>query len=254
MASLTSTLTPLPLGGPVPLYHQLRRIVRERIASGEWQPGQQIPTIRELCDMYGVSRMTVVQALATLDQEGLLTRRQGKGVFVAGPRIEHGPVRLTSFTEESQRRGHIPDSRTLASRIESASREIATRLEVAAGEPLVVLERLRLADGEPMGIQTAYLPERYFPGLADSAQPVDSLYRLMQERFGIVPTEAMDTYSAVRLDRSTAELLGVKPTSAAFSVERVSRDQHNRVVEYVLSTFRGDRYKVVLHLQRGAGL
>lgn len=238
------------LGGPVPLYYQLTEHLRERIAAGEWRPGDQIPTIRELCQQYSVSRMTVIQALNLLAREGLLVRRQGKGVFVAEPKVEHGPVRLLSFTEETLRRGHTPTSRVLLLERRPAEPDIAARLDLPPGETVVVLRRLRLADGEPMGVQTAFLPDRLCPGLADLTEPISSLYRLLQERYGLIPTRAVETYEPVRLDAATAALLGVPRGAPAFSVERLTRDQYNRPIEYVVSMLRGDRYKVVLELQR----
>ncbi len=236
--------------GPVPLYHQLQQAIRDRVAAGEWAPGDQIPTIRELCALYGVSRITVAQALSTLVQEGLLTSHQGKGVFVAVPKIEQGPVRLVSFTEEIARRGHTAVSRPLRMARALATADVAARLELSPGDPIVVLERLRLADGQPMGTQKAHLPERFFPGLADVAEPIDSLYRLLQERYGVVPTIATDTFEPISVDRATAALLEVRPGAPAFSVERVTRDQRSRLIEYVVSVLRGDRYKVVLTLER----
>lgn len=238
---------PLPLGGPPPLYYRLQQAVRDRIAAGEWRPGDQIPTIRELGETYGVSRITVVQALHGLAREGLLTRRQGKGVFVAERKIEQGPIRLLSFTDDITRRGHHPTTRTLDLRHERASPDLATRLELTSGDPVMVLERLRLADAEPMGVQRAFLPERMVPGLADS-QPINSLYRLLRDRYGVVPSRATETFEPVVLDRETARLLGVAPGSPAFAVERITRDRANRVFEFVRSTMRGDRYKVVLEL------
>jgi GntR family transcriptional regulator len=236
--------------GPLPLYYQLQEAIRERVHSGEWAPGDQIPTIRELCAMYGVSRITVVQALNTLALEGLLTRQQGKGVFVAQPKIEQGPVRLVSFTEDTSRRGHTASSTVLGLERIAAPGEIATRLELEPGASVVVLERLRLADGRPMGLQKAYLPDRYFPGLAETVEPIQSLYRLLQVRYGVVPTQATDTYEPTTVDRATARLLGVQPGVPAFSVERITRDQRSRVIEFVVSVLRGDRYKVVLKLER----
>jgi GntR family transcriptional regulator len=235
---------------PLPLYYQVQEALRERIASGEWAPGDQIPTIRALCEQYGVSRITIGQALTVLAQEGLLTSHQGKGVFVAQPKIEQGPVRLISFTDDISRRGHTASSQVLALECIPAPAEIAVRLELEPGAPVVALERLRLADSQPMGIQRAYLPERYFPNLATIAEPIDSLYRLLQERYSVIPTQATDTYEPVRLDRATAALLGVRPGAPAFSVERITRDQRNRLIEYVQSILRGDRYKVVLTLER----
>lgn len=235
---------------PVPLHYQLREILREQIASGKWHPGDQIPTIRELCELYGVSRTTVVQALSALAQEGLLIRRQGKGIFVAQPKIEHGPVRLLSFTEEISRRGQTTSNRTLTLAETPATAEVAARLNLNPGDPVVVLERLRLVDGEPMGVQKAFLPARLFPGLAMTDEPIESLYRLLQDRYGVIPTRAIETYEPIGLHRSMATLLGVRPGAPGFSVERITRDQHGRLIEYVVSVLRGDRYRVVLELER----
>ncbi|TME93444.1 MAG: GntR family transcriptional regulator [Chloroflexi bacterium] len=207
----------LPLAGPAPLYYRLQQAVRDRIAAGEWCPGDQIPTIREFGETYGVSRITVVQALHGLAREGLLTRRQGKGVFVAEPKIEQGPIRLLSFTDDITRRGHRPSTRMLDVRRERASPELASRLELLV------------------------------PGLADT-QPIESLYRLLRDRYSIVPARATETFEPIVLDRETARLLSVAPGSPAFAVERITRDRANRAFEFVKSTMRGDRYKVVLEL------
>jgi GntR family transcriptional regulator len=244
---MTGPASVLPLAGPMPLYYRLQQALNDRIAAGEWRPGQQIPTIRELGDTYRVSRITVVQALQNLAREGLLRRRQGKGVFVAEPKIEQGPVRLLSFTDDITRRGHRPESRTLSARREAASPELAARLNVTPGEPVLLLERLRLADGEPMGVQRAFLPERLVPGLVDTRR-IQSLYRLLRDRYGLIPSWATETFEPVVVDRKTARLLGVTSGSPAFGVERITRDQANRTFEFVSSVMRGDRYKVLLKL------
>lgn len=236
--------------GPLPLYYQLQQAIRDRVAAGEWKPGDQIPTIRELCDVYGVSRITVDQALGILAREGILTRRQGKGVFVAAPKIEQGPLGLVSFTEEISRPGHMAGSRMLSLTREPATAEVAAALEISSSEPVVSLIRLRIADEQIMGLQQAYLPDRLFPGLADLTAPIDSLYRLLQERYHVIPTAATDTYEPICLERATATLLEARTGDAAFSVKRITHDQRGRVIEYVVSVLRGDRYKVVLQLQQ----
>lgn len=238
----------LPIG-PAPLYFRLRQAIRERIVSGEWAPGQQIPTIRELCTIFGVSRITVVEALGALAQEGLISRQQGRGIFVTAPKVELGPVRLTSFTEETIRRGHVASSRLLGLGRLPAPTDLASKLEVDVDEMLVTVERLRLASDEPMGHQTCYLPERYVPGLADIAEPFTSLYGVLRARFGLAPTSAVDTYEPACADQRTASLLGVDPGAPVFAVERITRDQRGRVIELVRSRLRGDRYSVVLKLE-----
>lgn len=241
------------VSGPIPLYHQLRQAIRERIAAGEWRPGDQVPTIRELCQLYGVSRITAVQALGALAQEGLLARQRGKGTFVAEPKIEHGPVRLLSFTEDIQRRRHVPGSRILELARTRAEQVVAARLQLATGEAVVLLRRLRLADGTPMAVQSSYLPDALVPGLADETEPIESLYRYLEARYGILPMKATESYEPIKVDHASASLLGVARGAPAFSVERTMRDRRNRLVEYTVSVLRGDRYKVVLDLA-GPGL
>jgi GntR family transcriptional regulator len=238
------------VSGPIPLYHQLSQALRDRVAAGEWRPGDQVPTIRELCRLYGVSRITAIQAVGALAHEGVLARRQGKGTFVAEPKIEHGPVRLLSFTEDIVRRGHVPGGRVLEVTRMPAKQTIAASLQLAPGDPVVVIRRLRLTDGKPMGVQSAYLPDYLFPGLAETREPIDSLYRLLEGRYGVIPTKATEAYEPIVVDGETAALLGVRRGAPAFSVERVTRDQRNRLVEFTVSVLRGDRYKVVLDLAR----
>src|SRR5919204_5771961 len=112
MPRTAAPATPLP-GGRAPLYSRLRQALRERVTSGEWRPGDQLPTISQLGELYGVSRITVVQALDALAREGLLVRWQGKGVFVSQPRFEAPRAPLLSFSEEAAQRGQTPGSRTL---------------------------------------------------------------------------------------------------------------------------------------------
>src|SRR6476661_3586979 len=123
----TAPASPLPAGG-APLYARLRQVLHDRLASGEWRPGDQIPTIRELGLLYGVSRITVVQALDELSREGLLVRWQGKGVFVGHARPDTPRMPLQSFTEEAVGRGQTPSSRTLRLAHADSTAEVSARL------------------------------------------------------------------------------------------------------------------------------
>src|ERR1700674_718184 len=134
----TAPATPLP-GGYAPLYARLRQAIHERVTSGEWRPGDQIPTIRQLGELYGVSRITVVQALDELSRDGLLIRWQGKGVFVGEPRPDTPRMPLQSFTEETVGRGHTPSSRTLRLAHEAATPGVSARLGLRSDEGVVLL-------------------------------------------------------------------------------------------------------------------
>lgn len=233
---------------PVHLYHQLKLILRSKIENGEWKPGDQIPTEEELCERYHVSRITVKQALNGLVADGLLYRQQGKGTFVATPKIEQGPERLTSFSEQMQQRGLRPGGALLERQVIPASKKVAEQLKVEVGAPVIQIQRLRLADDEPMGIQTAHIPLSRCPQLVDEELGSRSLYQVL-EKYGIHLVSAVERYEAVLTDEDEAKLLKVEFKSPAFLVERVTYDDNGTPVEFVKSVMRGDRYIVTVALR-----
>src|SRR5919202_2889223 len=185
------TAQTLDRASPVHLYHQLKLILRSKIENGEWKPGDQIPTEEELCERYRVSRITVKQAINGLVAEGLLYRQQGKGTFVATPKIEQGPERLTSFSEQMQQRGLRPGGTLLNRRVIPASKKVAEQLKLELGAPVIQIQRLRLADDEPMGIQTAHIPLSRCPQLLEEELGQQSLYKLLAQ-YGIHLVSAME--------------------------------------------------------------
>ncbi len=230
------------------LYHQLKLILRNKVENGEWKPGDQIPTEEELCERYRVSRITVKQAVNGLVADGLLYRQQGRGTFVATPKIEQEPERLTSFSEQMQQRGLRPGGILLSREIIPASKKIAEQLKVQLAAPIIQIQRLRLADNEPMGIQTAHIPLSRCPQLLEEELGQHSLYKLFA-KYGIHPVSAMERYEAVLTDEDEAKLLNVAPKSPAFLVERVTYDEDGLPVEFVKSVMRGDRYIVTVALR-----
>jgi GntR family transcriptional regulator len=232
------------------LYSRLRQALRERVTSGEWRPGDQIPTIRQLGDLYGVSRITVVQALDALAREGLLVRWQGKGVFVGRPRIEGLRAPLLSFTEEALRNGHVPGSRMLRLRREPPTPALQSRLSLTADQSVILVERLRLLDGEPAAIQQSFVPEHLVPDLLVSAETIDSLYRLLADTYGVLPTNASESYAAIALSADQAALLAMRQGAPALQIDRTTADQYGRSIEYTTSVIRSDRYQLRLSLSR----
>jgi GntR family transcriptional regulator len=232
-----------------PLYQQLKDRLVRRIADGTWRPGDQIPTEAELCRLFGVSRMTVKQAVAELVREGVLYRRQGKGTFVAGPRIQQR-LALTSFTEDMRRRGFEPSSRVLALGVVPASRQLAEILRVPVESPVWRLERLRLADGQAVALQTAHLPASLCPVVDAQAVAEGSLYRYLEERYDLRPARAVETYTAVvAREPRCRQLLGVDAGAPLLHVERVTFLRDGRPMESVQSFLRGDRYSLRVELQ-----
>jgi GntR family transcriptional regulator len=233
---------------PIPLYHQAKCALRDAIDSGEWESGQQLPNEDNLAESFGVSKITVRQALQELADLGYVRREQGRGTFVSKPKFDQGPRELTSFSEEMQRHHLTASSRVIEGLRTKADDYVAGALQICTGEPVFMLKRLRLADAEPMGIQTAYIPVALAPGLMDEDFGNASLYHLLQTRYGLLPAKARETYSAVAVEPVPAALLNVAPGSPVLAVQRVTFLPSGKPFEFVQSIMRSDRYSITLEL------
>lgn len=238
----------LERSGPAPLYHQIKSSLLRDIEAGRYKPDEQLPTEDALSAHFQVSKITIRQALRELSSLGYVRREQGRGTFVQRPPVELGPRELTSFTDEMRRHGMAASSRVLDRGSISASAALAAILAIAPGDSVYRLRRLRLANAEPMGVQTAFIPLSLVPGIEDEALTGVSLYDLLRDRFGLSPARARETHRAVLVDSDSAALLRVPPGTPAMAAERIAHLADGRPLEYVESLMRGDRYKIVLDL------
>lgn len=228
---------------PTPLYHQLKAVILSRIDSGQWQSGMQLPSERELCDQFGISRITVRQALTELETEGRLARDHGRGTFVASPRIKQQLTRLTGFTQDMQARGQQPGSVVLQLAVTRTTAAIAHRLRLDANHRTVVLiQRLRTANGEPVAIETAYLNEKLCRGITNENLSNQSLYSLLTQKYDVAPTRAEQQLEAVACSAAEAKLLGIRKGSPVLHLHRTTFSQHDQPFETVESYYRGDKY------------
>ncbi|MGC4945634.1 GntR family transcriptional regulator [Streptomyces sp. DT224] len=211
-------------------------------------PHAPLPSERELMQRYNVSRMTVRRAMERLTQENRVYRVQGAGTFVADPSTISKTLYLTSFSEDIRSRRMKPASRLLVLERAEADLACARDLFLAPGSPVVHLERLRLADGEPMCLENVWLPEALVPGLVEEGDP-QSLYGRL-ERAGAAPEQADQMIRATVLGPREAELLSVPAQFPALHVERVTRDIRGRAVERAVSLYRADRYDYRLTITR----
>jgi GntR family transcriptional regulator len=246
-ASLSGLL--IDRNSKLPLYHQLYEILRERILSGAWQPGEMIPPESELVQQYHVSRTTVRQVLDLLVKEGLIFRQRGRGSFVAHPTVEQGLTRIISFTEDMRRRGLRPGTQVLSAELISAPLDIATHLHISPGEELALLKRLRLADDEPMSIEESHLVHRYCPGVLRYDYAAQPLRETLEREYGIRLVRARQTIRAIAAPNAIAHLLKVPARTPLLYVERVSYTQGDVPVEYLRYYHRGDRYVLYAELQ-----
>jgi len=220
-----------------PLYYRIQRDISDSITGGEYAPGARIPSEAALAERYGVTRMTVRQAVDGLISKGLVTRRQGSGTYVLRPReAQRGLNRLTSFTEDMHAQGH----RTTSVQLERGEAEpplyVQEQLELQAGAHTVVLERLRRLDEEPVALHRVWLPLWLAPGLARrSLKNGASLYETLELELGVRLSSARQRITAVAAGEREAGLLEVELGSPLLFTQRLTRDSNNRPVEFAES-------------------
>jgi GntR family transcriptional regulator len=210
--------------------------------------GTAIPSERQLSADLGVSRLTLRAALDDLAREGYLVRRRGSGTYVQQRKISQ-ELTITSFSDDMRRRGMAPGSRTLSMTTTHAGARLGRFLNVSPSEEIVVVKRLRLADGETMAIETLHIPEALVPGLTPKAL-TGSFYELLRDRYGVVVAGGTQAIEPTVTNEEESTALGVPLHSPAFLFERTSRDEAGRTIEFVQSVYRGDRYRIVTELSR----
>jgi GntR family transcriptional regulator len=225
----------------VPKYYQVKNQILELIAGLD--PGAAVPTERDLAERFGTSRTTLRQAIAELVVDGRLEHTQGRGTFVAQPKLMQ--VRqLTSFSQDLQEEGWRPGSVILKITREPADAEVSAHLQVDPGTPIHRVERLRTAGDEPIAHEIAHLPEP-LPDLAVQLELKGSLYRTLREVFDIELEAVEDIVETALADPIEASLLGVDTGLPMLLVHRTGWDADGRIVEWTRSVFRGDRFRFV---------
>jgi GntR family transcriptional regulator len=243
-----------------PLYSLVASRAEELISSGIWQEGDRLPPERQLCRDFDVSRSTLRQALDELEERGLISRHQGRGTFVTRPRFQLPIVGAFSIRDAMRQHGMIVTTRVIGVQVIEASRQLASDLACLPGEPVVVIERLRTGDGDPMVLDTAHLRADLFPGLAEADLEHRSLYEILETDYGRVVAEAQETIEPVILTPRECQLLGVPPHTTALLTRRLTTDAHGVVVALGHVLLRGDRSRYLfkrtvdgLALGRGSG-
>lgn len=230
----------------VSVHIQLRELLRSYITQGN-RAGQQLPSERDMAEHFAVARMTVRHAIEALVDEELLDRVVGVGTFVAHQKLDV-QVKLTSYSEEMQRRGMRPAAKVLAFEQIPATARLARELQVDEGQAVIRLRRLLLADEEPMSVDENFLPAWRVPGILDQGPPT-SLYNVLSERYGLVIEWGEDIIEANAATPSIARLLKVDVGAPVLRTERHAF-VHRATVDYSVSFYRADRYKLRVPLQR----
>lgn len=234
-----------------PKYLQLAEILKQQIEAGHWLPRETIPSERQLEAQYQVSRPTIRQAIEYLERLGMVYREHGRGTFVSPQKLQKGMQELTSFSEDLVQRGMKPGQIILSISRLVPTENIANRLELEAGKTVLKIDRIRLGDQTPIGLQTSFLAldEDQVISLPD-LENSGSLYRLLEEKFNIIPTEADETLEVTLATPEEALLLQIKTNAPLLLNERLTYNQNRRPVEFVKILYRGDRYRYVTRLSK----
>lgn len=231
-----------------PVYLQLSSYFSARISAGELREGDALPTETSLCKQLGISRSTVRQAFQMLEDEGVIIRKKRVGTRVCKPKLKRSINNLYNFTTEMHALGLAPSSRVISFTTVRPPSKIAETLNINAGDAAFRIERLRLADGEPLMLETAYIPVQICPTL-NREQLNDSLYATIRECSGSSPQEAVEIYEAVTLSKRDAELLHMRAGEAGFRIQRISKNTAGQIFEYCIELARGDRNKFQIVLK-----
>lgn len=230
-----------------PLHIQLANLFREQVSRKALQPHERLPSERELCEQYGISRITVRKAINTLTQEGLVYSTIGKGTYVAEPRFDEELQPLSSFTEDLARRGVDSTSQVLSAAVIPADDELAGALGVLRGAEVVRLHRLRLANGQPIAIQIAHLPHHLCRDLLRFDFSSRSLFEVLRSEYRLHLARTSTEIEAALASVEEARLLQLRRPAAVLISYQTTYLDNGAMVELTRSVFNAERYKLRTH-------
>ncbi len=227
---------------PIPLYFQFKNILLDMMKEGKLQPGDMIPTEFDLCDIFGISRTTVRQALTELVNENKFYRVKGRGTFVAQDKINQDFIkRIESFKAEMERKGYKPSSKVLEFEVVEAPVEVAVALNLPVHTDVICLKRLRSADEEPIVITTTYLPYSSCKNVLDHDMNSHSLYKILSKNINTKINKVVRNIEAAIPTKEDCELLQITKTTAIQVFHYIGYNKFESPVEYTISRYRGDK-------------
>jgi len=224
-------------------------IIKEMIRSGKLKQSMRIPSENELQEKYRLSNTTVRKAINELLHEGMIYREQGKGTFVARVRINQELTKITSFTEDMLQRGLKPSSKVISVDVILSPPEVMSNLILDKDEEVVEIHRLRLANREPIAIQTSYLPYKFCPGIEEQ-DLTQSLNVILRDKYNLHLVKAIQSLYPLLAEDYESKILGVSRGSPMLIAERSSYLSNNQPAEFLISVYRGDRYKFIVEMRR----
>lgn len=228
-----------------PLYAQLDDILRSAIINQEWEVGHAIPSEFELSRKYNISRMTVRAVVTQLVNDGLLYRVQGKGTFVAEPKIKAKSLAYRGLRAQLEEMGYNTNTHLVDHAVISASTHLARLMGINVGDEVIYLKRVRYANTTPISVHNSYLSKKLVPFLPDELLETEELCVLLDNMYELKPARISETLSSILATEEYAELLLVEPRWPLLALEDIICNSNGQVYEYSKVVFRGD--KITLH-------
>lgn len=232
-----------------PLYLQIKETLKKQILSGEYGPYQRIPSEAELMAHFGVSRITVRQALRDLHSEGLIFSAQGKGTFASKPKAAQDVQHLEGLGEAMSAQGYETTARLVSIRETTPSKDVQEKLNITARDGVVEVVRIRYLNREPISLDTSYFPTVIGKKLFARDLEGD-IFPMLENEFRIPLGRAEITLEARPADAATAKLLEIEAGAPVMWVQRLTRDRHDHPIDYEYLAFRGDSYKYRFQIER----
>ncbi|MBV7505564.1 GntR family transcriptional regulator [Bacillus sp. sid0103] len=242
-------MEPLQYESLIPLYHQLMERLKDSIEKGLWTHGDKIPSENQLMDQFGVSRNTAKKAIEELVQEGILYRIQGKGTFVAKPKLQQSLMGFYSFSKVLKEKGMNPKDIILKIEEAKPTTKIREALQLGEDEKVIEMKRLRCANNEPYILESSFIPKNLISNIEQLKKVGEvSLYDLFTQEFNIVVTRAKEAFEPVLIRSEESKYLQTEEGLPALLLERTAYDVNGVPVEFCRSIVRGDRCRFYTEL------
>ncbi|UDM31904.1 GntR family transcriptional regulator [Lentilactobacillus laojiaonis] len=232
----------------LPIYIQIHNEIKTNIEDGKWKIGDRIPSERELSIDFGVSRMTLRQAIQTLVDEGILERRVGSGTYVANQKVQEKMSTVTSFTDLMLAQNKVPSSKTISYHIMEPSLSEVEILGIKENEPVLRMERIRYGDNVPICFEVATIPEKFIDGL-DKSEVTSSLYQSLEQKNNMIIGKAQQTISSTLAAEKIAEYLDIKRSDPILMLRQTTYLKNGKPFEYVRTQYVADRFE--FYLEKG---
>lgn len=236
---------------PIPYYVQLKEALLRFIEINQLKSEEQLPGEHDLCKIFDLSRTVIRQTLSVLEQEGVIVRKKGKGAFIASRKITESLVqKLTGFHQDMTERGVTPISKALIQKVVPANELVSEKLKIGFGTPVLMIERLRYINDEPIVLVTTFLPYHMCMGIEKEDLTYQSLYELLETKHNIIIERGERTIEAVLPTKEQCSLLNITKDIPLIKLESTSYLSSGTPVEYYYAYHRGDKSRFKVELVR----